>query len=124
MPRFVILYHQMPDGCERPAHWDLMLEADGALWTWALPEPKPGLTCIAERLADHRLFYLDYEGPISGGRGTVTRWDAGDYEVVEENEQRLVVTLTGGRIAGTLTIEQEERKNPGQPQRVRVSFSK
>ena len=48
------------------------------LKTWACREPpQAGVEIPCEALADHRLAYLDYEGPISGGRGSVTRWDRG-----------------------------------------------
>src|SRR6188768_807681 len=80
MPRFVILQHVTPPESERRTHYDLMLEQDGKLLTWAIPErPRAGLKMAATRLPDHRLSYLDYEGPISGNRGEVTRVDAGEY---------------------------------------------
>ena len=80
MPRFVILQHVTPPGSERETHYDLMVEQNGKLLTWAIPErPCAGLRSIATQLPDHRLAYLDYEGPISGDRGTVTRVDAGEY---------------------------------------------
>ena len=56
-------------------HYDLMLEV-GVLRTWSEP-PVAGVELECRLLADHRLPYLDYEGPISGGRGTVTPWTAG-----------------------------------------------
>ncbi|MFO1094461.1 MAG: DNA polymerase ligase N-terminal domain-containing protein [Planctomycetaceae bacterium] len=75
MPRYVILTHDHPF-----PHWDLMLESGGVLRTWRLlNEPATGRRVPAERLADHRLKYLDYEGPVSGGRGIVARWDYGTY---------------------------------------------
>lgn len=76
MPRYVILTHDHPF-----PHWDLMLEDGGVLRTWRLlAEPAAGQVVRAEQLADHRLAYLDYEGPVSGGRGSVARWDHGTYE--------------------------------------------
>jgi hypothetical protein len=78
MPRYVILAHDHPF-----PHWDFMLEAGNVLQTWRLlAEPGPQRTVAAERVADHRPAYLDYEGPVSGGRGNVTRWDYGAYEMV------------------------------------------
>jgi hypothetical protein len=78
MPRYVILTHDHPF-----LHWDLMLEDGGVLRTWRLlEEPTIGLTVRTEKLADHRIAYLDYEGPVSGGRGVVGRWDHGTYDVV------------------------------------------
>ena len=85
MPRFVILHHETPPGYHRPPHWDFMLEADGVLRTWALPEkPAPGRALTVEAIADHRLSYLEYEGEVSGDRGRVARWDWGTYETVGE----------------------------------------
>ena len=61
-----------------------MLEADGALRTWRLGTvPAAGVTTPCEQLADHRHAYLEYEGPVSGGRGCVKRVMSGDYEIVE-----------------------------------------
>ena len=58
-----------------------MLEMEGKLRTWRLERlPAPGVGIRAEPLGDHRIAYLDYEGPVSGGRGSVTRWDAGEFE--------------------------------------------
>ncbi|QDT39594.1 DNA polymerase ligase N-terminal domain-containing protein [Stratiformator vulcanicus] len=100
MPRFVILTHDHPH-----IHWDLMLEQGPALRTWRLnTEPNGQADISAEPLDDHRLVYLEYEGPVSGGRGTVARWDAGDYEPVEEASDRLVVQLRGERVAGKATF--------------------
>jgi len=74
MPRYVILEHDAADG----RHWDFMLAGGEALATWALAERPDAAGPVAARsLADHRVAYLDYEGPISGGRGSVTRWDQG-----------------------------------------------
>ena len=64
MPRFVILEHDHP-----VLHWDLMLEAGDVLQTWRLANPPtPGCAIDATALPDHRLTYLDYEGPVSGNR--------------------------------------------------------
>ena len=55
-------------------HYDLMVRRPDAqaLWTWRLSSlPGPGRVLDAERLPDHRLAYLSYEGPVSRGRGEV-----------------------------------------------------
>ena len=68
-----------------------MLESDGVLRTWALAE-MPRIVARrpidAEGLADHRLAYLDYEGPVSGERGSVGRVDAGTFETLVEDDDR------------------------------------
>jgi DNA polymerase Ligase (LigD) len=98
MPRFVILCHALPSG-ER--HWDFMLEFGRALRTWALSEePAPGRDIAAKTLPDHRLEYLDYEGPISEGRGDVARWDSGDFDIEIDQPCELVVRLRGTKLDG------------------------
>ena len=57
--------------------------------------------CSATRLPDHRKHYLDYEGEISGNRGTVARIDAGTYEQLSPE----VYVLHGANFSGTLTVE-------------------
>lgn len=119
MPRFVILRHETPPGDPRGTHWDLMLEAEGALRTWALAsEPAAGETISADQLADHRLTYLVYEGPISGNRGAVTRCDAGTMEWDEVIDERIVVTLRGATMRGEVRLS---RETPGS-ERWLVSF--
>ena len=106
MPRFVILRHETPPGSQRPLHWDFMLEEGAALLTWALAEPPAeGRPIAAEALADHRTAYLDYEGPVSGDRGTVTRWDAGTYQWQRRRSCEIVVLLRGRALHGEVTLK-------------------
>jgi hypothetical protein len=105
MPRYVVLEHKTPPSYLRPTHWDFMLESGDALRTWALAEePCVGRAIAAELLADHRTAYLDYEGPVSGDRGSVTRWDAGTYELVSETDDILIFSLSGERLSGTARL--------------------
>lgn len=105
MPRYVILLHVLPPGHERATHYDLMLDAGESLRTWALAAPpSPGATLAATSLAAHRRDYLDYEGPVFGDRGTVTRWDAGEYALDSETADEIVVQLHGRRYSGVVTI--------------------
>lgn len=100
MPRFVVLDHDWPH-----PHRDLLLERDGVLKAWRLPaafdltSPVP-----AELNFDHRLIYLDYEGPVSGGRGEVRRWDAGELVWEEFTEQEIRVRLSGIRLWGCFRL--------------------
>lgn len=106
--RFVVLYHECPADDERPSHYDLMLEHEGVLLTWALAEPpRLGAEQIAERLPDHRLRYLDYEGPVSGDRGHVVRWDRGECRIERASEDELLAILSGERISGRLVGRRE-----------------
>lgn len=100
MPRFVILEHDWPN-----LHWDFLLEAGSVLRAWRLiAEPGPGRSVPAEPNADHRPLYLDYEGPVSGGRGRVRRWDAGTFDWLADTAERVEVELRGDRLAGRFTI--------------------
>lgn len=102
MPRYVVLEHAHPRG----RHWDFMLEMGGALATWTLTEPPDTSGPIpAEALPDHRLAYLDYEGPVSGDRGSVARWDQGTFEIERQSAAELVVSLHGKRLLGRAMLE-------------------
>jgi DNA polymerase Ligase (LigD) len=106
MPRYVILEHDYPI-----RHWDFMLESGDVLKTWRLAAPpSPGEAVAAEPSFDHRLAYLDYEGPVSGGRGTVTRWDAGTFSWEEQGEA-VAVYLDGIRLHGRAHIEADGAGN-------------
>jgi len=103
--RFVILRHECPYGYKQGVHWDLMLEESRVLRTWALSaEPVVGQTISAEQLADHRLAYLDYEGPISGDRGVVSRWDCGSYELLDSVAGELCFLMHGNRLSGRAVL--------------------
>ena len=100
MPRYAILEHDHPT-----RHLDLLLESDGVLLTWRLSAPLGCGAVDAEKAADHRLLYLDYEGAIGGGRGRVTRWDGGTYEWEMREPERIRVRLAGARLHGVLRLE-------------------
>ena len=121
MPRFVLLYHDCPPGYERPSHWDFMLETGDVLRTWALEQLPhdwqaahsqtaavyancPAIAAANEvaamQLGDHRREYLELEGPLSGGRGTVVRVAAGMYEIESETPDELRITVSGQLVVG------------------------
>ncbi len=115
MPRFVVLRHDSPRGL----HWDFMIEEGSVLKTWALPKPPDAAEAMtAEALPDHRLAFLDYEGPISGGRGSVTRWDGGTYRAEPGTDEQLAVSLQGERLAGRATLT----RTSGDPPRWQFRF--
>jgi hypothetical protein len=119
MSRFVFLWHETPATYARSSHWDLMLQVGGRLRCWALSHPPDEVVeQSVDQLPDHRLAYLDYEGPISADRGSVSRHDQGAYEPIVEEENSLVVRLTGKRLQGMLTLRREHAAD----QRWRLSF--
>ena len=86
--RCVVLFHQVGNS----DHWDLMLEVQNRLWTWRMSElPTINQTVTGERIIDHRIHYLDYEGPVSNNRGIVKRVRAGRYQWVQPAENRLAI---------------------------------
>lgn len=100
--RFVLLEHFQAEG----SHFDLMLEDDDHLLTWRLPRlPAAGETLEVEKSSDHRLLYLDYEGPIGGDRGHVVRRDAGTYERRNWDTDLIQVRLLGGLLRGDLAMK-------------------
>jgi hypothetical protein len=101
MPRFVILEHDHPE-----LHWGFMLEAGDVLRTWRLAgPPRADGPVPATAAPDHRRAYLDYEGPVSGNRGRVRRWDAGVFAWEVEEDGRVAVRVEGARLRGTVRLE-------------------
>jgi len=108
VPQFALLIHDSPLGL----HYDFLLEDGEVLKTWALPHlPELGLEILCDALADHRSIYLDYEGPISGGRGTVTRWDRGIYSVELWTDDAIHVELTGAKLAGRVELRRQAKSS-------------
>ena len=116
--QFVILEHHPGPNGPRSLHWDFMLEIpdateDVALRAWALDQkPQPEVVVNAEELPPHRRHYLSYEGPVSGGRGEVTRLDRGTYErkgdASEADDGALVVLVSGDWLQGTVSIYRDK----------------
>ena len=91
----------------RRLHYDLRLERDGALASWAVPKGmplEPGAQHLAVHVEDHPLDYAGFEGEIPAGEygaGTVEIWDRGTYDLVEEKpDGGLTVRLHGARLDG------------------------
>jgi hypothetical protein len=104
MPRFVLLAHHHPS-----PHLDLMFEVGDVLRAWRIESlPAEGEAVRAVKNFDHRPRYLDYEGPIGGGRGEVTRVDRGEYVWREEGPARLVAEVSGGLLSGRLELVRQE----------------
>ncbi len=96
--RYVIQHHTG----HGPEHFDFMLQRGDALWTWRVPRPptSDALPVAAERIADHRLAYLDYEGPVSRGRGEVRIVDAGRLSWGDVADDRIAFELADGQFTG------------------------
>ncbi len=82
-----------------------MLEADGALRTWRLLQsPNATEAVTAEPLPNHRLEYLDYEGPVSNNRGHVKQLDHGEFTLIRDTDAELAIQLLGKVLSGRATI--------------------
>ena len=105
--RFVIQQHSA-----RRLHWDLRLEHDEALASWALPKGLPERTDRnnkAIRTEDHPLSYLEFEGEIPRGQygaGTMEIWDRGTFECEKFRPDEVIVTLQGERASGRFALFQ------------------
>lgn len=104
-PRFVIQQHSA-----RRLHWDLRLEHEGALASWAIPKgmpQEPGENRFAARTEDHPLEYLSFHGEIpagSYGAGTMAIWDEGTYEPLKWEPRKIEVRLHGQRLQGRYAL--------------------
>src|SRR5438552_8811295 len=99
----------------RRLDWDLRLEMDGVLRSWAVPKgpsPNPADKRLAVLVEDHPLDYRTFEGTIPQGNygaGTVLVWDEGTYRAAEEAESNAEV-LRKGLANGHLSIVLEGSK--------------
>ena len=103
-------------------HFDLRLEEDGALKSWAIPKTPPlkdGVKRLAVQTEDHPLGYEDFEGVIPKGEygaGKVDLWDKGDYLPLEVDSSKRVMDIRGEKLKGRyclikLKAKDEEDKN-------------
>jgi hypothetical protein len=100
MPRFVLLEHTW-----NGVHWDFMLEVGEVLRTWAIDVPiVMGQGISARALCDHRTIYLEYEGQISGDRGSVRRVDAGTFRVLVWERDHVRVEVSGSQLVGEVDL--------------------
>jgi bifunctional non-homologous end joining protein LigD len=102
---FVIQQHHA-----RALHWDLRLERDGVLASWAVPKgmpADPGTVRLAVRTEDHPMEYADFSGHIPAGEyggGRMTIWDRGHYETVKWTDSEVQVVLHGERVDGRYVL--------------------
>lgn len=101
--RFVIQEHTTAEG----THWDLMLEQGDVLTTFRLeemPAAIPARAVRAEKIFDHPLRFLTYEGPVQQGTGRVRIVDRGIYRLLAPPDQMIVLALDGHVLQGDFTL--------------------
>ncbi|WP_424805546.1 ATP-dependent DNA ligase [Rhodococcus sp. 27YEA15] len=102
---FVIQEHHA-----RRLHYDVRLERDGVLVSWAVPKGVPtavGENRLAVHTEDHPLDYAGFSGTIPKGQyggGTMTIWDRGTYETEKWRDDEVIVRLTGERVQGRFAL--------------------
>jgi bifunctional non-homologous end joining protein LigD len=102
--RFVVHEHHA-----RRLHWDLRLERDGVLVSWAIPngipdDPKRNRKAV--HVEDHPLEYLDFKGTIPSGYGAgeVMIWDSGTYTAEKWLPRRVIVAFDGEKLNGRYAL--------------------
>ena len=105
MPRFVVQLHDATT-----LHFDLRLELGGVLRSWAVPKGlslDPGVRRLAMQVPDHSIAAGDFEGvhaESTRGTGAVIVWDEGEFELVREEPDHLVVELRGHKLRGGFAL--------------------
>ena len=120
LPRFVVQRHRATS-----PHYDLRLEVDGVLVSWAVPKGPtldPRARRSAFRVEDHPMEYFHFEGVIPSrqyGAGDVTVWDTGTWEPHGTDDPRaaleageLHVDVHGEKLRGRLALVR--RGGPGE----------
>ena len=103
--RFVVQEHHA-----RRLHWDLRLEDNGVLVSFALPRgipAHPDENRLAVHTEDHPLEYLEFQGEIPKGEygaGTMSVWDRGTFEAEKFRADEVIATFHGERLRGRYAL--------------------
>jgi DNA ligase D-like protein (predicted 3'-phosphoesterase) len=91
-------------------HWDLRLEMNGVLKSWAVPKEPPKTKAnkrLAIQVEDHPLSYANFEGEIPEGNygaGKVEIWDEGTYELVSKDDKKIEIEFHGKKLKGKYVL--------------------
>ncbi|MGW4329274.1 ATP-dependent DNA ligase [Nocardia sp. NPDC004573] len=105
--RYVVQEHHA-----RRLHWDVRLERDGVLVSWAVPKgppTSPEQNRLAVHTEDHPMEYLHFHGAIPKGEyggGEMTIWDSGTYETEKWRDDEVIVRFHGRRLTGRYALIQ------------------
>jgi len=104
-PIYVIHKH-----AARRLHWDLRLEMNGVLVSWAIPKEPPketGVRRLAVETEDHPLEYSLFHGSIPKGNygaGKVEIWDRGTYKADKCREGEIIFAIKGKKLKGNYVL--------------------
>ena len=91
-------------------HWDLRLEFDGVLKSWAVPKKPskdPKVRRLAVQVEDHPIDYAKFEGTIPEGEygaGKVKIWDKGNFETISKKANKIIFKINGKRLKGNYVL--------------------
>ena len=91
-------------------HWDLRLEMEGVLKSWAVPKTPSANTKIkrlAIQVEDHPISYATFKGIIPEGNygaGEVKIWDTGKYELIEKTSSKIIIDINGKKLKGKYAL--------------------
>lgn len=90
-------------------HWDLRLEIDNVLKSWAIPKPIPlrkGIRRLAIMVDNHEKNYANFEGviPEGYGAGIVKIWDKGTYKMIKHEDNKIIIEFYGKKLNGKYTL--------------------
>jgi bifunctional non-homologous end joining protein LigD len=105
LPRFVVHEHHA-----RRIHWDLRLEHEGTLASWAVPngipdDPKRNRKAV--HVEDHPLEYIEFSGTIPAGNygaGGVSVWDSGTYTCEKWRDDEVIIVFHGTQLTGRYAL--------------------
>lgn len=91
-------------------HWDLRLEMNGVLKSWAVPKIPPSskeIKRLAIQVEDHPIEYAKFHGVIPEGNygaGKVIIWDNGSYELIEKTPTKIIIEIHGKKLKGKYAL--------------------
>ena len=102
---FVIHFHRASHD-----HYDLRLEVDGVLKSWAVTKEPPkekNIKRLAIQVEDHPLAYAKFKGKIPEGNygaGIVKIWDKGSYKLIDKKNKKIRIELKGKKLKGRYVL--------------------
>ena len=104
LKRFVIQKHVR----QTDVHWDFMIEQGQSLQTWRIDTAPDKIThnaVNAQKIADHPLRFLTYEGPVNERKAAVQIADSGTYRIIEKDKSNITLEMDGKILKGKFSLK-------------------